>query len=544
MRGTLRAFFSRISVRILAFNLLVVFLPVGGLLLLPTYEKQLLRSLEHALVQQGRVLAASLGDAGPRLAEEAVRVLLGLRQRHDARMRVLDAGGAVLADSSRLGPREGGAAQAGDAEAAGAVADSTAGVPESAPGPAPDQARRAEETFLYRFASAPIRAWRRFFRPPVPPREGDEFYSGANRIAGPEVMEALAGRYGAATRISAGGQQSVTLYSAIPIWNGGQVAGAVLVTQSTYRILSDLYALRLDIFTLFLTAVVTAAVLSLLVSATISVPVRRLRDQARAILDPRGRLKGTFTPARRRDEIGDLSRSLGELTQRLEKHIRFVESFASDVSHEFKNPLAGIRSAAELALSTPEESERRSLLVMVLEDVARMERLLSGVREISRIDAGDAGEEVQRIEVKGFAQRVLEGFRLRSTAGEKRITFSVAGEQAFTIMAPERLAQALENLVDNAASFSPDGGRVEVSVQRDGAAVRLCVTDEGPGIPEQHRSRIFDRFFSYRPGDDGGAHAGLGLAIVKSIVESRGGKVEALNLPGRGACFQVRLPLA
>jgi two-component system sensor histidine kinase ChvG len=534
VRGRLRAALSRISVRILAFNLLVVFLPIGGLLLLPTYEKQLLRSLEHALVQQGRVLAASLGDAGPRLAEEAERVLLGLRQRHDARLRVLDASGSVLADSSRLGPREdSGAAAAGASADAADAADAET-----------EQARRAEETFLYRLASAPVRAWRRFFRPPVPPSEGDEFYSGANRIAGPEVVEALEGRYGAATRISAGGQQSVTLYSAIPIWNGGQTAGVVLVSQSTYRILSDLYALRLDIFTLFLTAVVTAAVLSLLVSATISVPVRRLRDQAREILDPRGRLKGTFAPARRRDEIGDLSRSLGELTQRLAKHIRFVESFASDVSHEFKNPLAGIRSAAELALSTPEEGERRALLGMVLEDAARMERLLSGVREISRIDAGDAGEEVQRIEVKGFAQRVLEGFQLRSATADKRITFSVAGEQAFTIMAPERLAQALENLVDNAASFSPEGGRVEVSVQRDGPAVTLRVADEGPGIPEQHRSRIFDRFFSYRPGDDSGAHAGLGLAIVKSIVESRGGTVEASNLPGRGACFQVRLPQA
>ncbi len=536
MRGRLRAALSRISVRILAFNLLIVFLPIGGLLLLPTYEKQLLRSLEHALVQQGRVLAAALGDAGPRLAQEAVRDLLRLRQRHDARLRVLDAQGALLADSSTLAAREGGAAEAGEA-GAGAAETGSAEI-------TLDQARRAEETFLYRLASFPIRVWRRFFRPPVPPREGDEFYSGANRIAGPEVLEALAGRYGAATRISAGGQLSVTLYSAIPIWNDDQVAGAVLVTQSTYRILSDLYALRLDIFTLFLAAVVTAAVLSLLVSATISIPVRRLRDQAREILDPHGRLRGRFASARRRDEIGDLSRSLGELTLRLEKHIRFVESFASDVSHEFKNPLAAIRSAAELALSTPEESDRRSLLVMVLEDVARMERLLSGVREISRIDAGDTQEEVQRIEVKGFAERVLEGFRLRSAAGEKRITFFVAGEPAFTLMAPERLAQALENLIDNASSFSPDAGRVEVTVQRDGAALTVRVADCGPGIPEQHRSRIFDRFFSYRPGDDGGAHAGLGLAIVKSIVESRGGTVTASNLPGGGACFEMHLPLA
>ena len=228
----------------------------------------------------------------------------------------------------------------------------------------------------------------------MPPSEGDEFYSGANRIAGPEVLEALAGRYGAATRISAGGQQSVTLYSAIPVWNGGKTAGVVLVSQSTHRILNDLYALRLDIVRLSLAAIATAAVLSLLVSATITVPVHRLRGQARGILDARGRLRGTFTPSRRRDEIGDLSRSLGELTQRLEKHLSFVESFASDVSHEFKNPLAAIRSAAELAVSTPAQGERRALLAMILDDVARLERLLSGVREISRIDAGDAGEEL------------------------------------------------------------------------------------------------------------------------------------------------------
>lgn len=528
MTGRLRAAFSRISIRILAFNLLVVFLPVGGLLLLPTYEKQLLRSLEHALVQQGRVLAASLGDSGPGLAAQAVRVLLGLRQRHEARMRVLDPGGVILADSSTLATRE--EEPAADAQQA---ADEQ-----------PEAARSAEETFLYRLASAPVRTWRRFFRPPVPPREGDEFYSGVKRIAGPEIQEALEGRYGAATRISAGGQQSVTLYSAIPIWDHGTAAGVVLVSQSTYRILSDLYALRLDIFRLFLVAMVTAAVLSLLVSATISVPVRRLRDTAREILDPRGRLTGTFAPARRRDEIGDLSRSLGELTQRLEKHIRFVESFASDVSHEFKNPLAAIRAAAELAVSTPEEGERRALLGMVLEDVSRMERLLTGVREISRIDAGDAGEEVARVEVRGIAERVVEGFRLRAAAAGRRLLFVVEGEQAFVSAAPGRLAQVLENLLDNAASFSPDAGRIVVTVRREGELVAVRVSDEGPGIPGQTRDRIFDRFFSDRPGPGGGTHAGLGLAIVKSIVENRGGTVEASDLPRGGACFLVRLPRA
>lgn len=530
MAGRLGAALSRISVRILAFNLLVVFLPIGGLLLLPTYERQLLRSLEHALVQQGRVLAASLDETGPLLADEAVRVLRGLRQRHDARLRVLDAEGRILADSSRMGP------------VAQTAATGDAG---------PAEARRAEETLLYRLASAPVRAWRRYFRPPVPPGEGDEFYSGANRIAGPEVLEALAGRYGAATRISAGGQLSVTLYSAIPVWNAGRTAGVVLVSQSTFRILNDLYALRLDIVRLSLAAIATAAVLSLLVSATITVPVRRLRGQALAILDPRGRLRGTITPQRRRDEIGDLSRSLGELTQRLARHISIVESFAADVSHEFKNPLAAIRSAAELAAATEDGEERRSLLSMILDDVARLERLLRGVREISRIDAGDPGAEVARVEVTAAAGMVAESFRLRQPG----LRFVVSGGQAFVEGDPGRIAQALANLVDNAASFSPPGGTVDISVRADGGFVVVRVTDEGPGIAGKDTARIFDRFYTDRPGSDGGdggagarpgagAHAGLGLAIVKAIVEGRGGAVAASNLPGRGACVEIRLPRA
>ncbi len=287
-------------------------------------------------------------------------------------------------------------------------------------------------------------------------------------------------------------------------------------------------------------AVATAAVLSLLVSATITVPVLRLRDQARGMLDPRGRLRGTITPSRRRDEIGDLSRGLGELTQRLEKHISSVESFASDVSHEFKNPLAAIRSAAELAAGTTDEAQRRALLSMVLDDVARLERLLRGVREISRIDAGDPGAEVVRVDVKAAAERVVEAARPRHAG----IGFVVTGAEAFVAADPERIAQALANLVDNAASFSPAGGTVEVAVRRDGQAVVVRVIDEGPGIPEQSRARIFDRFFSDRPDRDGGSHAGLGLAIVKAIVEGRGGSVEAANLPGRGACLQLRLPRA
>jgi two-component system sensor histidine kinase ChvG len=523
-------------VRVLAFNVLIVFVPVAGVLSLGTYEKQLLRSLERSLVQQGRVLAAALEDSGPRLRESSRTVLQHMRQRHDARLRVVDARGALLADSASIAPADG--TPSGDAPAPGdgTAADSA---PRTPPGDLP-AARTAQETFLYRMASFPVRLWRKYLHPPQPPVESDEYYAGAKVLNGQEIQDALKGEYGAVTRVSAG-QQSLTLYSAIPIPNHGRVAGAVLVSQSTFRMLSDLYALRLDIFRLFLWSVATAIVLSLLVSATITVPIRRLRDQAHAILDPRGRLLGGIVASRARDEVGELSRSLGELTARLQRHVRQMESFASDVSHEFKNPLASIRSAAEIANSSRDPDERRAMLFMVLEDVSRMERLLTGVREISRIDSGAADEvQVAAVDVKEIAARVVSGARRRVNGSQ--VSFLVEGEGATAWLPPGRLEQVVENLVDNAAGFSPEGGVVRLSVSREGTQAVLRVSDQGPGIPPEHRERIFDRFFSFRPNEKKGAHAGLGLSIVKAIAESHGGSVSVADRTGAGACFEVRLP--
>jgi two-component system, OmpR family, sensor histidine kinase ChvG len=525
-----RFFLTPISLRVLAFNALIVFVPLAGVLSLDTYEKQLLKSLERSLVQQGRVLAAALEGSGPGLKDNAAHLLRRLRQRHDARIRVVDSGGRLLADSAII------------ARPAEDATDDTTTAAQQGSGAGEPAARAAQETFLYRLASFPVRIYRRYLRPPQPPTESDEFYSGARILDGPEIVDALAGTYGAETRITAG-QQSVTLYSAIPVRTGESVIGAVLVSQSTWRMLSDLYALRLDIFRLFLWSVVTAVVLSLLVSATITVPIRRLRDQAHAILDPRGRLRGGFVPSRARDEVGELSRSLGELTGRLEKHMRLVESFASDVSHELKNPLASIRAAAELAIASRDPAERRTMLTMVLDDVSRMERLLTGVREISRIDSGAATERTaEPVSVRTVAAGVVDAARLRGRGAVPLV--HLTGDDATVWVPPGRVTQVLENLVDNAVSFSPPGATVTVNIARAGGDVVIRVSDEGPGIPAEHRERIFERFFTFRPDEEKGTHAGLGLSIVKSIAESYGGAVSVVPCNVRGACFEVRLPAA
>jgi two-component system sensor histidine kinase ChvG len=533
-------FLSRIAVRLLAFNLLLVFLPVAGFLYLDTYERQLLRSLEHALAQQARVLAASLSGRGPLVPAAAEAPLRALAGRHEARFRIVDPEGRLLADSSRLQP--------GEPVAPPTVAPAAAEpAVRSAPAPRDNPSRDAESLPLYRLASFPIRLARRLFAPPEPPYESGEFYSGAVTLRGEELRAALAGGYGAATRISAGGQRSVTLYSAVPVMDRARVAGAVLVSQSTYRILRDLYELRLRVFEIFLVSVGAAVALSLVAGTTIVRPLARLRRQAGQMLDDRGRLRGQFRLPARRDEIGELARALRELTRRLEAQLAFGESFAADLSHELKNPLASIRAAAEL-IPAAQDSERARFLGVIQQEVARLEGLLARVRDIAWIDARLEEEPRERLDAAELARRCVESLSLRRPELPAfRVTAPT--DRPFVRLAPHRLLQVMENLLDNAAGFAPPGSEVEVTVRREGAWAVLRVADRGPGIPPEHLQRIFNRFFSYRPAADANKapnprleHPGLGLAIVKSIVEGYDGTVCASNREGGGAVFEVRLP--
>lgn len=583
---------SRISIRLLAFNILLVFLPAAGLLYLDTYERQLLVAQERAMVQQGRLLAAALSGRGGLDAAEARRVLVQLNRRLDARLRVVDADGRLLADSSALGPRR------EDGEEAG-----------SAPPGAPGDLRG---NLLYRLGSQLNRLYRAVRpAPELPAAETGLYTADADgHLAGPAVRQALIGRYGADLRVSAdpADRAVTTLHSAIPVVNGEgggvgaegtdeeaagaeggptpAVVGAVLVSQSTRRTLEALQEVRLGIFRVFLASVAAAVVLSLLVSTTIARPLRRLRDRAAAILDRRGRLTGRFGGSRKLDEIGDLERALAELTRRLDERLRFTEAFAADVTHEFKNPLASIRTAAEMLAEIDDPADRRRFETVILREVARLEHLLSGVREIGTIDAGLDAEESRPVTLNALLAAVVDGYRLRQrgAVGNGGADARDEGEGGFdggrrpggaipsididltlpetplaVTASPDRLSQVIENLLDNAISFSRAGAgggsaaggppRVGVELAREDGLAVVAVTDSGPGISDDHRERIFDRFFTYRaaPAGDAGrrnGHLGLGLAIAKAIVEGYGGSIRAANRPEGGARFEVRLPLA
>jgi two-component system, OmpR family, sensor histidine kinase ChvG len=511
---------SRISVRLLAFNLLLVFLPVAGVYYLDVYERQLLDAQERAMVQEGRVLAAALSERGPLDSRDAEALLMRLRQQSEARLRVVAPDGRILADSSRLGPR-----LEDDADA------------RTRPDRLRDDPLYRVGAWLYRQAGWLLGA---AAVPEPEPAAGGSI----SAVVTPEIRAALAGRYGARTRASPGGRRSMTLFSALPVWDGGRVVGAVEVSQSTTRLFRALDQTRLGVFKVFLTSVAVAVVLSLLVSTTFVRPLRRLRDESRAILDRRGRLRGRFGGSRRRDEIGELARALEELTRRLEDHARFTESFAADLGHELKNPLASIRSATEILAEVDTPAERRRFLALVEREVARMEHLVNGSRELARIDAGIETEERRPVELSDFLAAIAEGYRLRA-GSRPGIDFTPASEPMSTLGVPERLTAVFENILDNALSFSPSDGTVRLHLARQGAWAVATVTDEGPGLPAGSEELIFSRFYSYRPdrerNDDG--HTGLGLALVKAIVEGYGGSVAAATRPEGGAVFTVRLPI-
>jgi two-component system sensor histidine kinase ChvG len=516
MKATSRTL-SKLPVRLLAFNVLLVFLPAAGVLFLDTYERHLLEAQERTMGQEGRLLAAAIEASGDVEKDHARRILVQLGQRHLARLRIVDEIGTVIADSAALGPRR----EPDQSEAAA-----------SPTGP--------QQSLLYRVASMPVRTARRLLGGDSVENPSIDGIPGTLR--GAEVAAALEGRYGAATRIVPGPPRTVMLYIAIPIRIDGEVAGAAVVSQSTSRIMSALYAVRLDVFKVFLASLGVAVVLTLVVATTIARPLANLRRRADEILDRRGRLTGGFEPSHRTDEIGDLERALAELTRRLEEHLKHTESFAADVSHEFKNPLASIRTAADMALEVDEDEQRRRFLNMVLRDVARMERLLSEAREISIIDAHLDEEDRDLVDLGDLLTGLVESFHLRSAPSDPKVRFDRHPHGVRVSGSADRLTQVFENLLDNAISFSPPDTTVEVALSRIGGDAEVVIGDRGPGIPIEHHDRLFARFFSYRPDSKDDQHTGLGLAIVKAIVEGYGGRITFHARDKGGTEFVVTIP--
>jgi two-component system, OmpR family, sensor histidine kinase ChvG len=298
-------------------------------------------------------------------------------------------------------------------------------------------------------------------------------------------------------------------------------------------------------------ATLLSVLLSLFLARTIVRPIRRL---ARAAIRVKmGRAREVTVPRlpSRSDEIGMLARALSDMSQTLRQRIDASEAFAADVTHEIKNPLASLRSAVE-SLGRVKDAELQSQLLKIMdEDVRRLDRLITDIADLSRLDAQLTRVRFERIDLGLSVERLINDREAREAHDQDqgpKIAFARPLKNTAVVMGEEsRLMRVVENLLDNAVSFSTIAGVVRIIVVRDTSDVVIAVEDDGPGIPFEERATIFERFHSYRPDEDAfGKHSGLGLSIAKTIVEGHGGTIMATERQGRktGARIEIRLPAA
>jgi two-component system sensor histidine kinase ChvG len=249
----------------------------------------------------------------------------------------------------------------------------------------------------------------------------------------------------------------------------------------------------------------------------------------------------------RRDEIGMLARALSDMSLALRARIDATEAFAADLTHELKNPLASLRSAVDGLGHVRDPELQARLLAIVRDDVIRLDRLISDISEASRLDAQLSRAKFEPVDLGALVGGLVAQHVARGVGRDVRLLFDCGPEPLLTLGEGARLERVFENLLDNAISFSPDGGVVAASVQADADAIEVRVEDDGPGVPEEARELIFRRFHTDRPqGEAFGKHSGLGLAIARTIIDAHQGEIRVDSREDRlgGARFVVRLPRA
>jgi two-component system sensor histidine kinase ChvG len=526
-----RAQLARIRYRLLLVNVIVAAVPLVGISFAELHETQLLGALEDDMIHQAELVRAVVRAAPAQPLADFEPLLTAAAARTRTRIRLLDDRGAVRADSHHAGPPEG------------------------------------EEPPVPRLLSGDPPHHR--VGPPAP-------LDTRNRR---EVKAALAGRYGSASRLW-GHQQRVFLFSALPLRRTARVPGAargadlapppatsslasddrdagprasdaavdgvVYVTRSTHDVKRKLYRLRTWLFRVLASTIALTLLLTLVLATTIARPLGRLTRRAQRIAARQPVEPDRLTA--RSDEIGQLARAVEAMTVELERRAHDARTLAADLSHEFKTPLTAIRGAAELLRdgATDDPADRDRFLAMILDDAARLDRLVSRLLELARVD-DDRSIELP-VDLAALAHAcaarpwpVPVTTELLGAPGEHR----VSGRRT-------QLAAALENLVANATQFATPGTAVRITLERrpataaaaarapTAATIRLTVTNHGPALSPAARARVWDRFYSTRTASGG---SGLGLAIVRSVALGHAGTVGVSCTAGLTAFWlELRAP--
>lgn len=354
-----------------------------------------------------------------------------------------------------------------------------------------------------------------------------------------DVYLTLRGRYGArSTRANEADPSSSVLYVAAPVRTGETIVGVLAVYKPVDSIEPFIELARGQILEAGLTAALGLLLLGVIVSVAITRPLIRLTRQVRR-LKPGERLR---PPRLGGPEIKDLALAFEDLRQELEG-MRTVEAYVQALTHEIKSPLASIRAAAELLEEDMPAERRRRFFGNIARETTRITNIVERLLALAALENRSALQGVEKIDVGALFAELqadfeptagLAGVRIESDSSAQ---LQVTGERFL-------LRQALSNLIQNALDFTPEGGRVVLAARRSGrAGIELSVRDEGPGVPDYARERIFDRFFSLPRPRTNEKSSGLGLSFVKEIADLHGGRIDIGARPdGPGTLACLTLP--
>jgi two-component system sensor histidine kinase ChvG len=498
---------TSLTARILAVNIIALGLMAGSLFYLDSYRNQLLAERFKLARAEAEITASGLAET-PIAGRRALFERVGREQQ--LRLRLYDRKGALALDSFAIGGPS-----------------FTLIDPETEPW-LQDAARAIDTGMNWILGTVPLPPYR------DPAKE--------TASAWPELAAAAAGNATVVVQRAAPDETPV-INAATPVSVRGEL---LLLTRNAPDVTQSVRDARSTLAIVLAVTLLISIQLSLFLARTIVQPLRRLvRAAVRVRL---GRDREVVVPRlpERRDEIGLLARAVSDMTTALRHRIDAVETFAADVAHEIKNPLASLRSALESLEKVEDLTLRRQLSGIAAHDVQRIDRLVTEISEASRIDAELSRTQFGPVDLLTLALTLVAARDGRGENGQCRVVVDPDGAGPFEALGDAaRLERVLENLLDNAVSFSPPGGAIEVRLERGEDSVTLAVSDEGPGIPPEAREQVFERFHSLRPsGEDFGSHSGLGLAIGRTIAEAHDGILEARNRPdGRpGACLVLELP--
>ncbi|WP_171033059.1 sensor histidine kinase [Qipengyuania marisflavi] len=492
--------------RILFVNVLPLVLLGGGVIYLDSYRKQLLDERFKLALVEAQITAEALAGATPQ-RQDALLIQIGKEQR--LRLRIYAADGVKTADSFALAPPS------------YTLAGSDAA--------ASDSFSLTLDRWFDRIVGAPLLP---DYREPQPD----------NIDQWPELGRA---REESLTQIVLRDAPDGThvINAAAPVGLDGET---LLLTRNPVDITQSVRDARTTVAVVALLALLVSTLLSLFLARTIVQPLRQLVQAAVRVRQGRDRQVEVPRLPDRRDEIGMLARAFSDMTGALRHRIDAVESFAADVAHEIKNPLASLRSATESLAKVEDPELRAQLLAIATHDVRRIDRLVSEISEASRIDAELSRTEFEPVDIAALVRNIVTSRDERGENEGRQIVVSAQGQPERVLGVALRLERVIENLLDNAVSFSPPDGTIDVTLATGESSLTLTVCDEGPGIPEDKREKVFSRFHSDRPtGEDFGNHSGLGLAIARTIAEAHDGRLFATTRSdgAAGACLQLDLPV-